>query len=205
MYTEKFNECLLMQDKFNSIVNPEWKTAGYPFRRAAWIETAELIDHLGYKWWKHTVPNEKQVLLEVVDIFHFVLSDCILDNIDGVALSGYALQTCSFNTNEYGIKQCEYFVKTCIDDEIPMFVRSVAYFNMVHSLGIDIADVLKYYFGKSALNIFRQEHGYKDGSYRKMWKMDTDMEEDNVVLEHILETTDLMSVEDIKDELLKYY
>lgn len=205
MYTEKFNECLVMQDKFNSIVNPDWKTAGYPWRRAAWIETAELIDHLGYKWWKHTVPTEKQVLLEVVDIFHFVLSDCILDDIDGAMLVRYAVNSLSKLDNEHAIKHCEYFVKTCIDSDMAPYTRCLAYFNMVHSLGIDIADVLKYYFGKSALNIFRQEHGYKDGSYQKMWKLNENMVEDNVVLEHILETTDLMSVEDIKIELAKYY
>ena len=66
-----FNECLALQNTFNSVVNPEWRKAGYNWRRAMWIETAELIDHLGYKWWKNIDAqwDHKQALLEVVDIF----------------------------------------------------------------------------------------------------------------------------------------
>ena len=46
--------------------------------------------------------------------------------------------------------------------------------------------------GKLVLNIFRQEHGYSDGTYVKIWK---DGLEDNQVLEKIMsETTDVDSI-----------
>ena len=76
------DDCMKMQHQFNVVVNPDWKKANYAWRRAMWIESAELLDHIGYKWWKNVgaEPDAKQVLLEVVDIFHFMLSECLLDN-----------------------------------------------------------------------------------------------------------------------------
>ena len=39
---------------------------------------------------------------------------------------------------------------------------------------------------KNVLNVFRQDHGYKDGSYVKMWNG----KEDNEILAIVLEDTD---------------
>jgi len=64
-----------MQDAHNRQVHPEWRAQGYPYYRAVWVECAELLDHFGWKWWKHQQPDLDQVKLEVVDIWHFGLSD----------------------------------------------------------------------------------------------------------------------------------
>ena len=44
-------------------------------------------------------------------------------------------------------------------------------------------DLYRQYIGKNVLNFFRQDHGYKEGTYIKVW----DGKEDN---EHLVEVLD---------------
>ncbi len=64
-----------MQEAHNRQVHPEWRSQGYRYYRSVWVECAELLDHFGWKWWKHQQPDMDQVKLEIVDIWHFGLSD----------------------------------------------------------------------------------------------------------------------------------
>ena len=68
-----------LQDKMNTKVHPKWREQGYEWYRAAWIECAELMDHAGYKWWKHAEPDIEQIQLEVVDIWHFGMSALLVE------------------------------------------------------------------------------------------------------------------------------
>ena len=53
----------------------DWMSRGREWYRAIWIECAELMEHYGgWKWWKHSRPDFAQVVLEIVDIWHFGLS-----------------------------------------------------------------------------------------------------------------------------------
>ncbi|KIM03153.1 MAG: dUTPase, partial [Sulfurovum sp. AS07-7] len=51
------------------------------------------------------------------------------------------------------------------------------------------------------LNKFRQDHGYKDGSYKKIW----DEKEDNVIMQEILSNNSNITPECLYDELSKIY
>ena len=64
-----------MQDAHNTQVHPHWRTSGYEYYRAVWVECAELLDHFGWKWWKRQRPDLGQVKLELVVILHFCMSD----------------------------------------------------------------------------------------------------------------------------------
>ena len=77
-----------MQDHHNRQVHPQWRQQGYAYYRAVWVECAELLDHFGWKWWKHQQPDLDQVKLEIVDIWHFGLSDLMR----GSALDGKVAQ-----------------------------------------------------------------------------------------------------------------
>jgi len=68
----------------------------------------------------------------------------------------------------------------------------------------DFNCLYKNYIGKNVLNMFRQDHGYKNGTYQKFW----DGEEDNEVLARLLRNinTDSESfTKDIYDALLVNY
>jgi hypothetical protein len=51
--------------------------------------------------------------------------------------------------------------------------------------------------GKNILNQFRQDHGYKEGSYVKIWNG----QEDNVVMQNILDSDDNLSPKRLYEKL----
>ena len=57
-----------------------------------------------------------------------------------------------------------------------------AFIDVAVQSGLNLDALYKLYVGKNILNKFRQEHGYKEGTYIKIWNG----EEDNVVMQGIL-------------------
>ena len=74
MNLDAISNMLEMQHRMNTRVHEQWIDQGFEWYRAVWIECGELMDHVGYKWWKKQVPDMEQVRLEVVDIWHFGMS-----------------------------------------------------------------------------------------------------------------------------------
>lgn len=199
-------ECMLLQDSFNKVVNPNWKTANYAFRRAMWVEAGELCDHLGYKWWKNIdAPwDQKQALLEVVDMFHFLLSECIIAGKTPKSIANcyvWATKHTYAPTKEKKLKQIEEFVAACLEDSSV----EPGFFQVMVALNVDIDDLLKYYLGKNALNKLRQDNGYKAGAYHKEWMFQGNLVEDNVVLENVLEASGVVSFDTVYNELDTLY
>ena len=56
-------------------------------------------------------------------------------------------------------------------------------------IDLDFDRLFRTYVGKNVLNFFRQDHGYKDGSYIKIWQG----REDNEHLAEILSSLDSAS------------
>jgi len=201
-----FNECIQLQNTFNLQVNPEWKNAGYKWRRAMVVESAELLDLLGYKWWKNVGAkvDKKQVLLEVVDIFHFMLSEMILDGRSGIDLYNtyiWATKHTSTTTKEKQLRQVEEFMVTCLDEQSLL----APFFQLVVASEVSVDDLTHYYLGKNALNKFRQDNGYKDGTYQKMWMFEGNLIEDNKMLEIIIEGSGVVSFDVIYNDLKVVY
>lgn len=202
MSLELLTECMELQDKFNKRVNPEWKAAMYPWYRATWIECAELVDWLGWKWWKKQEPNIEQAKIELVDIFHFVLSDSIE--------LGYAV------TSIHGaFKKSERLIalnkkKTELSNLVESYANAVLetentqlsfFAEVVSSFGMTLEELCELYIAKNVLNNFRQANGYKEGTYIKMWGE----QEDNQVLEYILDSMETPIYEEIYNQLTLHY
>jgi hypothetical protein len=77
---DKLITMLALQGKLNEIVNPDWLGAGYPWHRAIMVESVEALEHYGWKWWKKQQPDLVQARMELVDIFHFILSMALENN-----------------------------------------------------------------------------------------------------------------------------
>jgi hypothetical protein len=60
----------------------------------------------------------------------------------------------------------------------------VEYFTLSLKCGINLSLLHQYYIAKNVLNRFRQNNGYKDGSYKKVWGG----KEDNTVMLEILKS-----------------
>jgi len=158
---------LELQDAMNTRINSAWRQAGNEWYRAIWIECAEMLDHYGWKWWKHQEPDMEQVILEIVDIWHFILSDLleasgdtgdIASNIEAIMQSScetmeipVAIETLAGNTLSHHHADVEAFVK------------------LMAAADLTLDDLYRGYIGKNVLNFFRQDHGYKQGTYQKLW------------------------------------
>lgn len=158
---------LNLQEKMNRKIHPDWRSQNYEWYRAIWIESAELMDHQGWKWWKKQTPDHNQVLLELVDIWHFGLSDLLQGNssIDELA-EQIAGEFVVPETNKNFLLLVEKFAEQVLRSrqfEIAAFLPLLA------SSGLKFDQLFRHYIGKNVLNFFRQDHGYKSGSYRKIW------------------------------------
>jgi dimeric dUTPase (all-alpha-NTP-PPase superfamily) len=181
---QKILTMLELQDAMNCKVNPDWRQAGYAWYRAIWTECAEMLDHYGWKWWKHQKPDMEQVHLEIIDIWHFALSDLILKNDSLDAAADLALEGLANPMPGDGFREAiEMMAMDTIADKSAHIERFATLMKLA-DLGFD--DLFKTYVGKNVLNIFRQDHGYKDGSYIKVWNG----REDNEHLAEIVATLD---------------
>ncbi|MET0067104.1 MAG: C-GCAxxG-C-C family (seleno)protein [Candidatus Thiodiazotropha sp.] len=175
---------LELQDAMNSRVNTDWRTAAYPWYRAIWTECAEMLDHYGWKWWKHQKPDMAQVHLELVDIWHFALSDLILHNDSLEQAADQALEGLKLSAGSVDFRAAiEQLAMTAIQTKS----ADVALFAQVmQAADLDFDSLFKTYVGKNVLNFFRQDHGYKEGTYIKTWAG----REDNEYLAEILDQLD---------------
>ncbi|MCX2981394.1 dUTP diphosphatase [Halieaceae bacterium IMCC14734] len=159
---------LEMQHRMNTRVHESWIDQNFEWYRAVWIECGELMDHYGYKWWKQQNPDIEQVRLEIVDIWHFGMSAMFRqqqssDEIAAaivVELQGYEpaiidvreaterLAAASLNTKGFSV---------------------TAFWDLLTAAEMSFESLYRSYVGKNVLNFFRQDNGYKDGSYRKLW------------------------------------
>jgi dimeric dUTPase (all-alpha-NTP-PPase superfamily) len=157
-----------MQEEHNLQVHPEWRAQGYAYYRAIWVECAEMLDHFGWKWWKKQTADMDQVKLELVDIWHFGLSEIIradaLTERLGIRLSEVEV-TLSPDADEF---------RSAIEDlaESSLRTKSFAlepFIAAMCALPMTYTDLYGMYIGKNVLNQFRQNNGYQSGEYRKLW------------------------------------
>lgn len=206
---EQARSMLAMQAAMNHHIDPDWVHAAYPYLRAVVIEAAEAMEHHGWKWWKHQRCDLPQLQMEIIDIWHFLMSRLLLDHRgdEGAALNHLmeatrdtARVSLHFDGREYQtgsmslLDKLQLLSATAAADrtEIPLFST------ILDDCDMDWSELFRQYTGKNVLNGFRQDHGYKQGHYRKTWLG----REDN---EHLVELMDSLDVpaETFRDELYK--
>ena len=158
---------LEMQDAMNARVNPDWRQAGNAWYRAIWTECAEMLDHYGWKWWKHQQPDLEQVQLELVDILHFAMSDYLLQDSDNSTVAARIEAELSDPRQCNDIRSA---IETMAQSTIAQQSMHFSDFaNIMTLIEMDFEQLYRTYVGKNVLNFFRQDHGYKEGSYVKTW------------------------------------
>jgi len=151
----------------NTKVNADWRTAGNEWYRAIWMEASEMLEHYGWKWWKQQDPDIMQVKLEVVDIVHFALSIRLEQN---QSLDETAEQIAKDFENSM---QAEDLRKTIECLALLTLTDQGAHFSFIAGimkiLDMPFDELYEIYVGKNVLNMFRQDNGYKQGTYNKIW------------------------------------
>jgi len=220
---EKIYEMLTLQNELNNDTNgPRWREGVTKngkiinWKRCITMETAELIDSFPWKHWKSidAQPNYENVKIELVDIWHFVMSYLLqhnpldeaarmIDNLKDVTSDIKITQWQNDKVDEYLDIFEELMALSLIKNDSEMLQESLVeqFFKACDAVGLSFEELYRLYIGKNALNQFRQEHGYKEGSYKKIWNG----KEDNEVMQHILEQKPDITFTDLKKELLKRY
>lgn len=210
---EQLTEMLQLQDRLNATMgDPKWLFSNYRWGRAIRIECAELTEHLGWKWWKKQEPNWAQAKLECVDIWHFMLSSAlvstagqhrhaareILTNLDYPRMEVMNLMGKQITLGSLSLHDAV---------DVLSFFASVEYtfpavFEIVmEGVGLSWAELRRQYVGKNVLNLFRQAHGDKEGTYRKVWHG----REDNEWLAEILEVDPEITADVLRNRLWDIY
>ena len=176
---EQFEEMMKIQDELNSRLNPEWKKEYWNFKLAANVEMVEAIEHYGWKWWKHQEPDIDQVKMEMADIFHFLLSEAVMNDTGARQIAG------EFNCVSRAKKQTRNDFLFSAGEFISLnylIGKIYNFFRCMRCIDMSFEDLRQLYLGKAILNKFRWNNGYNDGTYIKVW----DGLEDNEYLTSIL-------------------
>jgi len=183
--------CVELQHKFNLKVNPNYLKELTPVHWTLAIhqEVSEAIDSLNWKWWKDVnkpidVDNLK---IETVDILHFVISfylslaegnieevtnaiakikEVQAEPVDAITLaylnSVLMSVTCTFFSDPESIPPEEALATIA---GTPLQILK----SLMETCNLQEDELFKLYILKNALNKLRQDYGYKEGKYQKIW------------------------------------
>lgn len=222
---EKILQMLELQQTLNDSTNGlNWEKGitknGKPinWKRCTYLECAELIESYPWKHWKDidTKPDYANIKIEAVDIWHFIMSQALEDYKIGElgTIDTLANNITSLNNFAEFTKECKEHFKDYYEQiaVVEVLMKTLFCENSTHKLmeafidvalqsGLNLDSLYKLYVGKNILNKFRQDHGYKDGSYIKIWNG----QEDNVTMQNILEKNENISPNGLYEELKKAY
>jgi len=188
------------------------------WRRCIYLEAAELIESYPWKHWKNidASPDYANIKIEIVDIWHFVMSETLrlykIDNLGSIediaTMVGKMPDFELFSQNEKSPTLDSYEEIALVEEMIKILFCDtdinkliVSFLSMSAKLNLKLPELYKLYIGKNILNKFRQENGYKDGSYIKIWNG----KEDNVVMQSVLEEKENITPEELYKALEENY
>jgi dimeric dUTPase (all-alpha-NTP-PPase superfamily) len=220
-FPHKLEEMFLLQKQLNDSTNGvNWELGVNKFdKEINWLrcihmEVAELIDSTPWKHWKNisAQPDMNNIHVELVDIWHFLMSYILQETNIPKAVSLVNTHCIYEASNTIDIKsvvkeseKLSYISLAIETGNMPSFSgieRFIdQFFRACKVAGLSFSWLQKLYIGKNCLNQFRQDNGYKEGSYIKVWNG----KEDNVILVEILEKLEDVSFEILYSELEKVY
>ncbi len=175
--TVEIEQMLSLQEGINQHVHPEWRKQSFPWYRAIWTECAEMLDQFGWKWWKQQNTDWEQLQLELIDIWHFGLSDLLQrqasspDSLNELAASlaeTYLDQPPAHDSTAEQFRHAiEAFAATTLTTQQ---FAVIPFFRLMLLANLPMQVLFVQYIGKNALNHFRQCNGYKEGEYKKSWE-----------------------------------
>lgn len=194
---------LALQQTMNATVNPDWLKAGYAWHRAIMVEAVEALDHYGWKWWKKSEPDVAQVQIELVDIWHFVLSATVAGCSGDIDWSVQSMFGRFENTpsSAMDVMGTPALFDTLAGDAACGYFNAAAFDALMRRLELSWDQLHVMYVAKNVLNMFRQAHGYKQGTYVKEWFG----KEDNVVLADLLAARPDATPEQLTERLESIY
>ncbi len=220
-------EMLNLQQELNDSTNGvDWEIGvtkngkRIDWKRCIYMESAELIDSFAWKHWKaiNQEPDWENIKIEAVDIWHFVMSLLLQEyklqkrgTIENLAQHIESQESfLPFTTLDYRPEVTMYEIIEMVEKMMYDVLKPEGFdldalindfFKMALHCGVNLKKLYVLYIGKNVLNGFRQDHGYKEGTYTKVWNG----EEDNVVMLDIMGKNPQFSVHELYDALEEVY
>lgn len=216
---------LLLQQKLNDDTNGKGWEKGITknekhidWKRCSYLECAELIESYPWKHWKNidASPDYDNIKIECVDIWHFIMSQMLqeykINNLGDIDLLTNAIESLpnfknfkkasEYQHNDYykEIKIVEHLIKVLFCDESTEKLMT-AFIDVAIQSDLNLDALYQLYIGKNILNQFRQDHGYKSGTYLKIWSG----KEDNVVMQQIMIEHPTITPEELYSKLEESY
>lgn len=221
----KILQMLQLQQQLNDATNGEgWENGvtkngkRIDWKRCAYLECAELIESYPWKHWKNidAKPDYENIKIETVDIWHFIMSQALQDykiknreTIDALTRSIGALPNYSAFSGPLEITEKNYYEQI---ETVEKLIKSLfcetsteksieAFIDIAIQSGLNLDALYKLYIGKNVLNQFRQDHGYKEGTYHKLWNGI----EDNIIMQQCLDTQEGITADELYSALEAAY
>ena len=221
----KILQMLLLQQQLNDATNGKNWEKGITkngkiidWKRCTYLECAELIESYPWKHWKNidAKADTANIQIEAVDIWHFIMSQGLeeykiknLGSIETLATRIQGLENYTHFTEEVvptgknyyeQIEVVETLMRTLFCGESTEKLMQ-AFIDVAIQSGLNLDKLYTLYVGKNILNQFRQDHGYKEGTYIKIWNG----EEDNVTMQSILEKNENVTPDALYKALKEAY
>jgi dimeric dUTPase (all-alpha-NTP-PPase superfamily) len=204
-----------LQNELNNHTNGEMWVGGLTkenrqisWYRCIYMEAAEAIDSFNWKHWKNinVEPDWANIKVELVDIWHFVMSEAIRVGDPSYANQYEEIDVAGDLDPEILLQTLEKILALSVQAKIENNENAIRettdlFFVALSGIGMDTAELYKRYVVKNQLNTFRQQNGYKDGSYIKTWGE----VEDNVVAFNIMDDNPGISPSDLYLQLESAY
>ena len=222
---DKILQMLELQQELNDATNGlGWEDGmtknGKPidWKRCTYLECAELIESYPWKHWKNidARPDYANIKIEAVDIWHFIMSQGLEDykrgnlgSIETLANNINSLENFSVFSGEIKEHFKDYYEQITVVEELMRILfcggstekLMAGFIDLAMQSGLNLDTLYTLYVGKNILNQFRQDHGYKEGTYIKIWNG----EEDNVTMQSILEKNEDVRPDELYNALKKAY
>lgn len=221
----KILQMLKLQQQLNDATNGEgWENGTtkngklIDWKRCSYLECAELIESYPWKHWKNidAQPDYENIKIETVDIWHFIMSQALSDykvkalgGIEELAENIINLPNFEIFKTQPKVTEKNYYEQIEVIEELMriLFCKAstealmTAFFEVAMQSGLNLDSLYRLYIGKNILNRFRQDHGYKEGSYIKLWNG----KEDNVTMQRILDENTEITPEVLYKKLEEAY
>ena len=176
--------------------------------RCIYMEAAEAIDSFNWKHWKNIniEPDWANIKVELVDIWHFIMSEAIRVDDQSYANQYEEIDVIGDLDSEVLLQTLERILSLSAQAKIEnnnKIIRETIdlFFVALSHIGMDTGELYKRYVVKNQLNSFRQQNGYKDGSYVKIWGS----VEDNVVAFNMMDDNPGISPTELYRQLESTY
>jgi len=196
------------QQKLNlNAYSTEWFEKGtsreFHYPVAASQEIAEFINSYWLPWWSKAEQDMVNCRIEIVDALHFLLSQAIID------MNGNLPMAADWITSSLVEAMEMYHFHNASTDDTLEYARLLQasintdsehiftdLFLLSYSINFNIDQLHALYMGKSILNQFRQDNGYRSGNYKKKW--DGVREDNHFMAEWVSQQTESLTGDQIR-------